>query len=176
MPLPLHRSAHPEALRIIQAYPEVFGHPPLHPSHSTLTHGFLCGPGWHQILEELAGQLKQVVREDGLEKFAVWHVSERSGVLTIRHRYGNHRIKSLITAAGVKSQMICEDCATPSRRQVRDKWGSTLCDACYGSYLREVTAALADQRGRPLRLSSLADSGITLAIKVLGFRRDMGIP
>ena len=152
MPLPLNLTADQDALRIIEAFPGVFGRPPLNPSHSSLVHGFLCGPGWHPILQELAGQLDRVVQEDRLDRFLVWHMAEHAGVLHVRHQHGNDRVKVLVAAAEKSSLLICEDCGIPSWRQVRDGWGTTLCDACHAEYLHSVTGAPAGGGDRPVRL------------------------
>ena len=152
MPLPLKRAIDPDALRIIEAFPGVFGRPPLNPSHSSLVRGFLCGPGWYSILEDLAAKLERVVRDDHFARFVVWHVAEHGGVLQIRYDRGNDRVKASVDAAERASLLICEDCGVPSRHQARDGWGTTLCDACHASYLHSVTDSLAGGDDRPARI------------------------
>ena len=152
MPLLLNRAADFDALRIIHAFPTVFGRPPLNPRQSSLVHGFLCGPGWHPMLERLAGPLERLVRDDGLKQFVIWHVAEHAGVLHICHQYGNDRVNALIAAAERASLRICEDCGVPSRYQIRDGWGTTLCDTCHAAYLHSVNGTAAAGDDRPVRL------------------------
>ncbi|MDB6180019.1 hypothetical protein PAF19_01435 [Paracoccus fistulariae] len=76
----------PEALRIMRAWPAVYGPGPW--TGSLLEYGFLCGPGWYPLIERLSADLSAIIREDGLNEFQVAQVKEKLGGLRFYIRGG----------------------------------------------------------------------------------------
>lgn len=116
------------ALRIMRAYPEVYGHGPW--TESLLEHGFLCGPGWHPLIEQLSADLSDIIRQDDLRRFRVVQVKEKMGELRFYIRGGNKRALDRISEAARESEITCEGCGRASQIRVIDGWLTTLCESC----------------------------------------------
>lgn len=89
----------PEALQIMQQFPELFGRGPWTTNKTLLGWGFSCGYGWYSIIERLCVNLAEIVREDHLDKFRVSQVKEKLGGLRFYVRHGNDRTGARILEA-----------------------------------------------------------------------------
>ncbi len=119
-----------EALRIMRAYPSVYGVGPWTIQNSLLADGFLCGPGWYPIIERLSADLAEIVRHDGLKRFRVVQVKEKFGGLRVYVKGSNERALNRIAEAERESELTCEGCGAPSRIRSVDGWLTTVCDDC----------------------------------------------
>lgn len=118
----------PEALRIMRAYPAVYGPGPW--TGTLLGDGFLCGPGWYPLIEGLSADLSEIIRQDGLRCFRVLQVKEKLGSLRFYIRGGNEPALERISKAARAAENICEGCGAVSHVRIVDGWLTTLCDKC----------------------------------------------
>lgn len=116
------------AFRRMRAYPAVYGLGPW--TESLLEHGFLCGPGWHPLIERLSADLSVIIRQDGLIRFRVVQVKEKMGELRFYIRGGNERALDRISDAARESDVTCEGCGCASQIRAIDGWLTTLCESC----------------------------------------------
>lgn len=124
------------ALRIMRAYPTLYGRGPWSKHGKLLAFGFLCGPGWYPLLERLSSDLSQIVREDALKNFRVVQVKEKFGELRFYAKHGNERTGARIASAEQEASSTCEHCGASGK--LRDNGRAylvTLCDACSAKYL-----------------------------------------
>ncbi len=120
-----------EALRIMQAWPEVYGPGPWPVSGTLLGWGFGCDRGWCPLLERLSADLAAITREDGLTGFRVQQVKERFGELRFYCSDGNDRSDARITLAEHEAATTCEACGLrPARLRDQAGWLATQCDRC----------------------------------------------
>ena len=126
-----------EALRIMRAWPEIYGPGPWPVSRTLLGWGFGCGRGWYPLLERLSADLAVLIREDGLTGFRVQQVKEKFGGLRFYTYGGNARSDARITLAEDEAATTCEACgAQPARLRDQDVWLATQCDRCAGEFAR----------------------------------------
>ena len=88
--------------------------------------GFECGDGWLPLLEGLFAQIDKIVREEGLEDFAITQVKEKYGSLRVYTNYSTNAIDTAIDAAEDESERTCEVCGQPGKLYT-DGWMMTRC-------------------------------------------------
>ncbi len=121
----------PEAMRIIQRYPGVFGPGPWPVAKTQLGWGFTCGDGWYPILDRLFADIDRIREEDGLTRMEVVQVKEKLGGLRVYVRGGNERVDARVCQAEEEAFSTCEGCGGPTAG-IREGGGylTNLCDPC----------------------------------------------
>ncbi|WP_374427489.1 hypothetical protein [Paracoccus sp. (in: a-proteobacteria)] len=120
----------PEVLRIMRAWPEVYGPGPWTTGNAMLADGFLCGSGWYPLIERLSADLAAIIRHDGFNRFHIIQVKEKFGELRFYVRGGNERALTRIAEAMREAETTCEACSAPGLIRTHDGWLSALCDGC----------------------------------------------
>lgn len=119
-----------EALRIMQAFPDVYGASAGTHRAPLLQDGFLCGPGWYPLIGRFSADLSDIIRRDGLTRFRVVQVKEKFGELRFYIKGGNDAALDRIGEAVRQSATTCERCGRPGRIRLIDGWLTTLCGPC----------------------------------------------
>ncbi|MFH5774396.1 hypothetical protein ACHFJ0_09080 [Paracoccus sp. NGMCC 1.201697] len=121
----------PEVLRIMRAWPAVYGPGPWSDGNSMLRDGFLCGPGWYPLIARLSADLAVIIGQDGLTRFRVVQVKEKFASLRFYVKGGNERILTRIAEAMREAETTCERCSASACIRPVDGWLSALCDRCH---------------------------------------------
>lgn len=99
-----------EALRIMTAFPEVYGNPPWSIRKTNLAWGYSCGNGWYPLIERLSADLAAIIREDGLNRFRARQVKQKLGGLRFYTCGGNERTAERVKQAAIEASQTCEHC------------------------------------------------------------------
>lgn len=118
------------AMRVMRAWPQVYGSVCPPSSASLLSDGFRCGPGWYPLIERLSADIAAILDEMPLPAFRVLQVKQKFGGLRFRVTGSNERILNRIAKAQVEAAHTCEGCGGPSRIRSVDMWLTTNCDPC----------------------------------------------
>ncbi|MDF3608353.1 hypothetical protein PE067_20725 [Paracoccus sp. DMF-8] len=118
------------AMRVMQAWPQVYRSACPSNSASLLSDGFRCGPGWYPLIERLSADIAAILDEMPVPAFRVLQVNQKFGGLRFRVTGSNERILNRIAKAQVEAAHTCEGCGGPSRIRSVDMWLTTSCDPC----------------------------------------------
>ncbi len=110
---------------------------------------FECGPGWHDLLEELCFKIEAKLAAmphdelhymDSDEKptrlYYVEQIKEKFATLRFYMDQEPDGVDNLIAAAEAKSSQTCETCGDPGEPRSMG-WHKTCCDKHYQGYLQE---------------------------------------
>lgn len=89
------------------------------------------GRGWHGLLTELDGLLRQADPD-----YRVAQVKEKFGMLRVYLHTYTSGTDEIIARFERASASICEDCGSPGRLRTSRVWVRTLCDQCEPPRLR----------------------------------------
>lgn len=121
----------PEAMRIMRAYPEVYGPGPWPVQKTQLGWGFCCDKGWYPLIERLSADIASIVREVQLPQFCAKQLKEKFGGLRFYVAGSNARILAKIAEAENEAATTCEGCGASSAGiRTINAWLTTRCDAC----------------------------------------------
>ena len=115
-----------KTVKLFEEYPDLF-------KRERLAHDFDCQDGWFDLLDELAGRIRQYSEPcSESEKIEIIQIKQKMGALRIHSRGGNEVIRKLIKEAEDKSESICELDGEPASGLCvcAPHWYRYLCPKC----------------------------------------------
>ena len=120
-------------------YPELFKDRNADPMTTLMCWGFDVGPGWHDILNALCGNIQHYTEwnnenfDKGYTQYkyvppvTVVQVKEKFGTLRFYYDGGDDKIDGMVRMAESMSAVTCEKCGKPGT-STGGGWIKTLCD------------------------------------------------
>ena len=122
-----------------QTYPDLFKDRYADPKETLMCWGFSVGPGWHDILSALCGNIQHYTEwnnknfDKGYTQYkqvppvTVVQVKEKFGTLRFYYDGGDEKIDGMVRMAESMSAVTCEECGKPGG-STGGSWIRTLCD------------------------------------------------
>ena len=136
--------------RLFEKYPEIFKQKDLTPQETCMCWGITCGDGWHDLIDELCGEIQNRVDNVNrnrkyklknsqpslvpvsVEEFIceAVQVKEKWGGLRFYVCGGDEFIQGAISLAESLSLKTCEICGKPGKLTNKN-WIKVRCDNCH---------------------------------------------
>lgn len=140
--------------KLFEKYPTIFAGRSKSLLESLMSFGLECGSGWHDLIDELSGQIinheenqarhlewkikkGEVTEEDRMYPVEAVQVKEKFGGLRFYISGGDEYVRGLIDMAEGMSYQICEQCGQKGKPN-RGGWITTLCDPCRVDYDKRI--------------------------------------
>ena len=120
-------------------YPELFKNRNASPQETLMCWGFDVGPGWHDILDVLCGNIQHYTEwnnenfDKGYTQYkqvpqvTVVQVKEKFGTLRFYYEGGDEKIDGMVRMAESWSARACEECGKPGQ-STGGGWIKTVCN------------------------------------------------